>query len=301
MKLTNKFNLPEPFVEALGLDDYERGDADFTTTELIKPVRINAYTKEHWDELVEDISERVWAFAGQTKHVVLERIARTNPDRYLVEERFTATTPGGKKISGKIDLFDFSDGTLYDWKEQSVWKFIMGDIKEWEEQANINLFLMRMAQMEVHALKVVTWLKDWKKRLARTTKRDDYPQCPIHVIDLPMWSIGQQQEYILERIKAQEEGRSDPPLCTKEERWQRDHVFALHKKGRKSALRLYDNSDQAEAALRQESVRLPHAQFYIEERPAEPVRCLDFCPVARFCDFGIEAQKKWRDANGREE
>lgn len=299
MKFTNIHNLPEPFVKAVTSDDYERGDANFTTTELIRPVRINSYIRQHWDEITEDVSERVWAFAGQAKHVVLERIARSDPDRYLVEERFSVTMPGGKKISGKIDLFDFKDGTLYDWKETSVWKFILGDLKEWTEQGNINVLLMRMAQMEVRALKNVALLKDWKARLARTTKRDDYPQCAINVCDLPIWTIGEQQDFILKRVAEQEAGKDDPPVCTKEERWQRDHVYALHKKGRKSALRLFDNSDQAQAALeQQERLRKPGESFYIEERQAEPVRCLDFCPVQQFCDFGIEARKKWRDQDG---
>lgn len=298
MTLTNRFNLPEPIVQALGLDEYERGDADFTTTELIRPVRINAYIKAHWEEMVEDVSDRVWAFAGQTKHIVLERIGKSNPERYLVEERFSAVTPGGAKISGKIDLFDFSDGTLYDWKETSVWKFILGDMTEWEAQANVNLFLMRMAQMDVKALKNVALLKDWKARLARTTRRKDYPQCAIHVCDLPMWSIGQQQDYILGRIKAQQDGKDDPPLCTKKERWQRDHTFAVMRKGRKAALSgsLSAERDRAEAFMAEAVRKAPWEKdkFYIEERPAEPVRCLDFCPVQQWCEFGIEAAKKWR-------
>lgn len=296
MKLTNKFNLPEPFVIALGIDEYERGDADYTTTQIIKPVRINALTKKHWDDLVEDVSERVWAFAGQTKHIVLERIAKSDPKRYLAEHRFDAALPGGKTISGKIDLFDFKDATLYDWKETSVWKFILGDTREWEEQANVNLHLMRCHDIQVLKLKNVALLKDWKARLARTTRQKDYPQCAINVCDLPMWSVGQAQDFILDRIAQQEAGSDNPPVCSKRERWQRDHVFALHKKGRKSALRLYDNPDQAEAALAQsERLARPGEVFYIEERQAEPVRCLDFCPVQQFCDFGIEAQKKWRE------
>lgn len=301
MTLTNKFNLPEPFVKALGLDDYERGGADFTTTELIRPVRINALTREHWDEITEDVSERVWAFAGQTKHIVLERIAKTDPDRYLVEERMEIVMPGGAKISGKIDLYDLETKIQYDWKEQSVWKFIMGDLKEWTAQGNINRYLLLQNGFAPEKLINVTWLRDWKKRMARTTKRDDYPQCPIHVCELEAWSIGATQAYILDRIREQEQGRENPPVCTKEERWQRDHVWALHKKNRKSAIRLFDNLDQAEAALKQTQTNaLPGQQFYIEERQAEPVRCLDFCQVQQFCDFGREMAKKWRDNNEKE-
>ena len=47
MKLTNRFNLPEPFVAAVSSDDYERGDAEYTTTELIKPSRIVAYSRKY--------------------------------------------------------------------------------------------------------------------------------------------------------------------------------------------------------------------------------------------------------------
>lgn len=304
MILTNKFELPEPFVTALGLDDYERGDADFTTTELIKPPRINTFTKEHWEEIEEDVSDRLWAFAGQTKHVVLQRIAESDPVRYLAEERFSVDIPGGVKVSGKIDLYDFKTQILYDWKETSVWKFILGDTREWEEQGNINLFLMRMAQMEVKGLINVAMLKDWKARLARTTRQKDYPKCAINVCHLPMWSIGQQQAFILERIKTQQEAAKNPPVCSKKERWQRDAAFALMRKGRKSALRLYSSHDQAMGAMAEAENRAPFhykGKFFVEERPSEPVRCLDFCPVQKWCDYGIEAVKQWREDNERSE
>ena len=62
-----------------------------------------------------------------------------------MEQRLSTVMPGtGAKISGQFDLFDKQDGTLYDWKETSVWKFLLGDTEEWEQQANINLYLMRM-------------------------------------------------------------------------------------------------------------------------------------------------------------
>lgn len=297
MRLTNKFNLPDPFVTAVSADEYERGDAEFTATELIRPSRILIYSRNHDAEMEQDVSERVWAFQGQTKHIVLERIAKAEPERYLVEQRLDAIVPGSNaKISAKSDLFDKKDSTLYDWKETSVWKFMVGDTKEWEQQANINLYLMRMANYDVKRLVNIAILKDWKAREARFGRKPDYPKCPVHIMDMPMWTIGEAQAFINDRIEKFRREALNPPVCSKEERWQRDASFAVMRTDRKRALRLYPNRDMAEAAMLQAMKAAPPGdakKFYIEERNAEPVRCLDFCPVQTFCDFGQDAEKKW--------
>ena len=299
MKLTNKFDLPEPFVAAVSTDDYERGDAEFTATELIKPSRILSYTRKHWDDIVEDVSDRVWAFQGQTKHIVLERIARTNPDRYIVEKRLQTIMPGtGAKISGQFDLFDKETRFLYDWKETSVWKFMIGDTREWEEQANINLYLMRMHSFNPSKLINIAILKDWKIREARFGRKEDYPKCAVHVMPLPMWSVGQAQEYINEKVEKHRAEMANPPVCSKKERWQRDATYAVMRTDRKRAIRLYSNKDQAEAAMLQAMRAAPPGdarKFYIENRDSEPVRCLDFCAVQMYCDFGTEAGKKFNE------
>ncbi len=306
MKLTNRFNLPEPFVAAVSADDYERGDAEYTATELIRPSRILAYRRKYDATLTEDVSERVWAFQGQTKHIVLERIAKADPKRYVVEQRFETVMPTtGAKISGQIDLFDKQLGsrTLYDWKETSVWKFLLGDTEEWEQQANINLYLMRVNGFNVEHLVNIAILKDWKARQARFTKEPDYPKCAVHVMPLPMWSVGQAQSFINERVEKHRLETANPPVCTKKERWQRDASFAVMRTDRKRALRLYQNKDQAEAAMLQAMRIAPPGdakKFYVETRNAEPVRCLDFCPVQLVCDFGVEAEKKWNEKHAPE-
>jgi len=297
MKLTNRFNLPEPFVAAVTADEYVRGDAAYTTTELIKPSRIVALQRKFDAEIEEDASERVWRLQGQAKHVVFERIAKTNPDRYIVERRFETVMPGGMKISGQIDIFDKLEHVLYDWKETSVWKFMLGDTEEWEQQANINVYHMTNAGYVVKNVRNIAILKDWKKRKARFGKEKDYPKCAIHIVNLPIWGAGQQQDYILKRAKLHDEEMANPPVCNKRERWQRDASFAVMRTDRKRAFRLYDNRDQAEAAmLHMMKIAKPGdaPKFYIEERNAEPVRCLDFCEVQTFCDFGVEAEAKWK-------
>jgi hypothetical protein len=212
--------------------------------------------------------------------------------------------PGGVTISGQIDLYDLFASILYDWKETSVWKFMLGDTEEWEAQANINLHLMRMRGLTPTALKNIAILKDWKAREARFGRKPDYPKCAIHVMDMPMWNVGKVQDYILERIRMHQEGMKNPPVCNKKERWQRDATFAVMRRDRKRAVRLCDNQDQAEAVMLEAMKRARPGEtdkFYIESRQAEPVRCLDFCPVQTFCDFGTAAEKKWREKNAEKE
>lgn len=302
MKLTNRFNLPEPFVAAVSSDDYERGDAEYTATELIKPSRIVAYSRKYDSVMVEDASDRVWRFQGQTKHVVLERIAKTNPARYIVEERLETIIPGtGAKISAKFDLFDKETRILYDWKETSVWKFMMGDTEEWEQQANINLYLARQHDYNVSQLINIAILKDWKARMARFSKDPDYPKCAVHVMPLPMWSVGQAQEYINGRVEKHRREAANPPVCNKKERWQRDASFAVMRTDRKRAVKLCMSRDQAEAVMLHAMKIAPPGdakKFFIEERNAEPVRCLDFCGVQLQCDFGLDAETKWKEKHG---
>jgi hypothetical protein len=297
MKLTNKFGLPEPIVTAFGIEDYVRGKADHTATELIKPVRIRAFSEKFSGEMEEDVSERVWRFFGSVKHLVLQRIAEANPERYIVEKRFEVAMPGGRTVSGQIDLFDKDLEILYDYKETSVWKFMLGDLEEWENQSNINCYLMRMNLIYPKKLVNIAWLKDWKIRKARLTRERNYPKCAIHETELPRWTVPEQQDYILKRIADWDQLHTDPPVCSKRERWQRDASFAVMQKGRKRAIKLYFNQDQAYAALKWlEARKVPGRKYYVEERQAEPVRCLDFCPVKEFCDYGIAARKKWLES-----
>ena len=158
-----------------------------------------------------------------------------------------------------------------------------------------------MNDLEVRHVRNIAFLRDWNVRKARFSKDPDYPKTDIYEVEMPLWSIGQQQHFILERIK-KHTTPGDTPVCTKKERWQRDASYALMKKGQKRAIRLFVNHDQAWAALQQtEKYAKSWEKFFLEERQVEPVRCLDYCPVQEWCDFGIAAMKKWRTKNGGQE
>ncbi|MDE2104618.1 MAG: hypothetical protein KGL39_45705 [Patescibacteria group bacterium] len=280
MKFTNRFNLPQPFVDLVAgtNEKYDNGGSDFTTTGLLKPPRIVALNRQHWHEIEEDISECTWRAMGQIRHTVLETIAKKNPERYIVERRFFMEIEG-VKISGQIDLYDKTESVLYDWKETSVWKAIIGDSDDWEKQANTNLFLMKKAGIEPTALKNIGFLKDWKKSDAKN--KPDYPQCPIQVFPLKIWHPAETEKFIRERIKLHLAARTgNHSACTAEERWERPTVYAIMKEGRKSAVKLHEREENANLHLQSCDKR-----HFIQKRPGISIRCTDYCAVNKFCDF----------------
>src|SRR5215472_16798226 len=99
MNLTNELNLPEPLVEAVRRDPYDRGDSDFTVSELVSPPRIVQLRRKHSGQFTEDASDRIFSLFGQAIHIILERSAG---ERYLVEERFSLKYPDGTRVSGRI-------------------------------------------------------------------------------------------------------------------------------------------------------------------------------------------------------
>ena len=68
-----------------------------------------------------------------------------------------------------------------------------------------------------------------------------------------------------------------PQPCTPEQRWQQPDIWAVRTPGRKSAVKLHDTP----AAAYAHAAELKNG--YVEQRPGAPIRCLNYCPVAGFC------------------
>jgi len=142
MKLTNKFNLPDPIVNAVNNTGYTPGSSDITVTQLIQPPLIRHLTNKHWNELEEDVSGRVWALFGTAVHHLLEMAYKGRTAR--VEERVYAEVLGWK-LGGAFDVLEGS--SLSDYKVTSVYS---SDGKiEWERQLNILRWLLHKNGTEV--------------------------------------------------------------------------------------------------------------------------------------------------------
>lgn len=269
MKLTNNLNLPQALYDAVKNDGYSSGDADFSVTTLLKPPRAVALQKKHWDEIEEDASDRIWSLLGQVVHGILERANRNGES----ERRLNATF-GGIKVSGGMDLYN--DGLLQDYKFVTVYKFQNNKVPvEYEEQLNCYAEILRENGFPVHKLQIVGILRDWSKNAAR--KDPSMPQSQVVVRDVPLWTSEQAQEFIFKRIKLHIDAKTQLPLCTAEEKWEKPTRYAVMKAGKDRAIKLYDFKSDAEAhASIDKTLR-------VETRPGEAMRCSMYCNVSNFC------------------
>lgn len=71
--LTNRFNLPDTIVRAVEYDNHKVA-GDISVTQLISPPQMRMLRREA-DQIVEDVSDKLWALLGTALHAVLERSA----------------------------------------------------------------------------------------------------------------------------------------------------------------------------------------------------------------------------------
>jgi len=283
MRITNHANLPEPLVRAISADDYDKGGADFSVTELIKPPRIAALEQKHWEELEEDAADRLWLLMGKAGHEVLRRSSQGG----IVEERCVVELDG-YKISGQLD-YAKTEESIIDYKFVSLWAIRDGIKPEWDQQLNCYKYMCELYGVPVKELKIIAILRDWNVNEAK--RNPELPQSQVVVMPARIWTKEAVERWMRTRIALHLNARSGVlPECTPDEMWERPERFAVMKKGNKKASRVLDS--KLEAGQWMASQPNP-SQFEIEVRPAERPRCENYCSVSQFC----EQFKRWKGQN----
>jgi len=284
--ITNKHNLPQTLVNLAKRDNYSRGNARISVTQLIGSPRIRILTAEKQAEIVTDVSESLWSLLGRALHSVVEQGA----DETNIPEERLFTEVLGWLLSGGVDLQllgNNSDGArqvgVSDYKMTTAWA-VMNPKPDWERQLNSYAYLIEKEKgWEVTDLTINAVVRDWSRHEA--ARREGYPQAPLVVLPQTLWSFKAREEYVTERIKIHQEAErafdwgEAMPDCSDEERWFKPGKLAIMKEGRVKALKLFDinEREQAEAYATENKAT-------VTERPGENTRCENFCQVAQWCD-----------------
>jgi len=292
MKLTNKHNLPETFMNVLRRPTYTKGGANISATELINSPRIVQLKRLNEEHLEEDVADRIWAIFGTAIHAVLEHGKDAN---HLVEERLHAVLDGWS-ISGAIDLQVTNKNGIHvaDYKTVGAWS-VMNQKAEWEQQLNIYAWLVEtVKKVPVTGLSIVAIIRDWKRRESET--KDTYPNAPVKEIQITVWSYEERTNFIRQQLKLHSEAllaaetNEELPQCTPAEMWEKSTSWAIKKVGGVRAKQICYSKEDADIALEQVG-----KGYAIEVREGERTRCQNYCQVRDFCG-------QWKDYNsGRNE
>jgi hypothetical protein len=295
MIITNKYNLPQTFVNIMKRPTYTKGRANMSATELLNSPRIVQLRKLHEDKIETDVSEMVWSIFGTAIHGVLEH---GKDDNHLVEERIHAVVDGWS-ISGAIDLQIINeDGTctINDYKTTSAWA-VMNEKIEWEHQLNIYAWLVEKVKgVQVSKLEIVAIVRDWSRRDAAI--KQGYPDAPIKVISVQLWPFEVRQKFIEQRITEHSnalfelETGEELPLCTPQEMWEKQTTYAVKKIGGVKARNVCSTEEEAASKIAEYG-----AGYEIEVRKGERTRCANFCSVRDFCSQWREYEVLQRQAS----
>ena len=100
MKITNKFGMPQPFVDFAINDKYSKGKADISVTSLIDSPRVRIMKDVYQDQIEVDAVDMVWALFGTAVHSVLEQ---SNSSKNIINEERIFAELNGWILSGALD------------------------------------------------------------------------------------------------------------------------------------------------------------------------------------------------------
>ena len=278
MKVTNKYDLPIALVRAMSRDDYTKGKSDYSVTGLLTPPKVALLREQYNDRMEMDISDKMYTFLGTALHKVMEDTVM--PENCTYEERLYADIDG-TTISGAIDIQErLPAGTIvWDYKVTSVWS-VMNEKAEWVQQLNMYKWFVETVKKErVVGLKICAFLRDW----SGNKTGENYPEASIVIVDIPLWSATEAEEFIRNRLNAHKEAKmvmdfgQEPPPCSDKERWMSETTFAVKREGRKTAIRVLTTEQEAKEMAEKE-------KGYVETRLGEPRMCTgNYCGVAEWC------------------
>lgn len=288
MKITNKFNLPQPFVDAV-TRDYRYTDKRYSVTSMLKGYREIILTRRHFDEMEEDAADSIWMIFGTAVHKVLEDSKEAEDE--LKETKIYFEFPNGYTLSGQQDLYSESQKRITDYKTGSIWKVMFNDWDDYRKQCLYYALIFRKIGFECDNAEILMLIRDWSKTEAKI--KTGYPQYPVYKVhfDFSEKEFEEAEEEILNKFSVidslQNVKDEDLPLCTESERWTSPPKYALMKKSGKKALKLYDSEEEANEALSSGK------GDYVDFRPGVDKKCIDYCSCAHWCSY-------WKEKYGEE-
>jgi len=289
MKITNEFEAPQIFVDAVKDLTYRPNEDTLYVTQLPNPPMIRHLMLKYWDEFEVDVSDMFYRLDGVALHSIIEKAAKNNPD--LVAELSLSLPKDlfGMKISGRLDIWDTKKKEIIDVKNAGVMSVKLGIKPEWTFQLNVYRYMLwKLKGGDINdvasRLSIALKLRDW---MASKTIEPDYPRSPFLYIPIPSWSVEKTEEKI--RACVERYTIRPVPQCSDEDRWKTPDCYAIMRRGVRKAVvativrdgkRIpIPSYEEAERIIRERKLK----GVVIEHRKGEYRRCLGYCDVRHLC------------------
>lgn len=277
MPYTNNGNLPLSVAVFLATDKYDHDDQAISATKLLKPTRqsildfripddeknvdLLSLSASRYGTAIHDAIEQAWQDPTKAlldlgyKQSTIDKM-RINPtDDELKEpgiipifmEQRWEREANGYYVSGKADfviqgqLEDFKTCSTYSYKDPKKIKDYVGQgsIYRWIRPDIITSDTIRINQMYM----------DWSA--GKLKQGGEYPPQKIMSLEYPLWSIGQTDRFVNNKIKElvhyMDADEADLPECSDEDLWRSKTVYKYYKNPEKTQ-RSSGNFDTIEEA-----------------------------------------------------
>jgi hypothetical protein len=286
MQITNRYQLPDAYVNWAKADAAERSNmdtGDISVTELLSPIRQTVLKKKHYEDISVDVSDMIKQLTGIGVHSQLSKHADPSA---TVEERigltFNIEGYPTVRITGQYD--HYKAGVLTDYKTSSIFKYKNGVPLDVQFQLNLYAYLKTITSGKpVHSLQVIVQFNDWMASRAGT---NHYPSCPVESYDVELWSVEEQRQFLEMRLAKYLAGKTKLPECSDSERWLRDEKYAVMIPEKEKAKRLFDTAEEATNWIADPDMKFTKAikdSLYVQHRAGTYMRCEKYCEASRFC------------------
>jgi hypothetical protein len=291
---------PDIFHDILQLDFYNKADRKqyASTTQLLKEPLDFHIEKRYKDKMTIPSIRNLWSVYGSAIHLLFEKAMEKNKNKnkWSFENRYYCIVEDpyndGKlyRISGEPDMIDIEKGILYDYKITNTYSIsIKETIKHYTQQLNIYRYILHKNNIEINQLKILYILRNW---VSNQAKKKDYPQSPIGVLDIDLWTMEDTEKFIAERLSLLSEYDNkeikDIPICSNAYRWNTTS-YAVIKDGNTRASAVFsENSHGEDFELHAKIYAEKDEKFKIEKRESGSRKCMDWCNSFQFCPYKEE-------------
>lgn len=284
MIITNKFNLPQSYVDAVK-ETHRVTDKHYSVTSLLQPIRELLLKRRHYDEIEQDVSDMIWLIFGSAVHKIVEDADKTGYAEYKLSQIII----DDYVLTGICDLYNEELFSVEDHKTASVYKIINQDFNDWKNQGLMYAWMLRKLGKLVTKLRFHALMKDWSARDYRQAKYAGkfYPEHPIWTWEYEITEddIIYIEEFIINKfneiIEYEKVSDDDLPICSMEDRWNNGDKYRVIKSGQKRALKICDSKEEADELAKANNAN-------VEIIKGEDRKCKDYCLCCKFCKYWKE-------------